>query len=161
VYYENNQVYVSGQPECTAAEYYQQATDVATNLPEISEEQADKVEWMPLGVFAVTKEGVNETNLLLQLAVSKEGLIGGTLFNESTESVRPVEGMVDRESQRAAWKFADGKNPEVVMETGIYNLTEDQCTLLVHFGPEKTQTWALVRLEEPEDDAEGSAPAPQ
>ena len=36
------------------------------------------------------------------------------------------------------------------METGIYNLTEDETTALVHFGKEQTQTWLMVRLPEPE-----------
>jgi len=159
VYYEGDVVYVDGEQNCTSQEYYQQATEIAAAVPEMTDEQAEQVEWMPLGVFALTKEGVDDSNLLLQLAVSKEGIIAGTLVNETTESVRPVEGKVDNDSQRAAWSFADGKNTDVVMETGIYNLTEDQCTLLVHFGAEKTQTWAMVRLDEPEEPQESATPA--
>ena len=151
VYYEGDTVYVNGQQSCTAEEYYQQATDIAGSIPEISDGKADQVEWMPLGVFAVTQEGVDETNMLLQLAVSKEGMIAGTLFNESTDSARPVEGMVDNETQRAVWSFADGKNTDVVMETGIYSLTENEATALVHFGAGQTQTSVLVRLDEPEE----------
>jgi hypothetical protein len=56
--------------------------------------------------------------------------------------------MVDEETQRAIWKAADGTNPDLVMETGLYNLTKDQADLLVHFGPEQTQTALLVRLDE-------------
>jgi hypothetical protein len=155
VYYENNVVYVDGEQYCTSQEYYQQATEIAAAVPEMTDQQAEQVEWMPLGVFAVTREGVDDTNLLLQLAVSKEGIIAGTMFNESTETSRPVEGMVDKETQRAAWSPADGKNTDVVMETGLYNLTENEATVLVHFGAEQTQTWAMVRLEEPEE-SEGS-----
>ena len=159
VYYEDNVVYIDGEQNCTSQEYYQQATQIAADVPEMTDVQAEQVEWMPLGVFAVTKEGVDDSNLLLQLAVSKEGIIAGTLVNETTNSVRPVEGKVDKESQRAAWSFADGKNTDVVMETGIYNLAEDQCTLLVHFGAKKTQTWVMVRLDEPEDEQESATPA--
>ena len=61
-------------------------------------------------------------------------------------------GKVDKKTQRAAWSLVDGKNSEVVMETGIYNLTEDQATALVHFGPKKTQTWVMVRIDEPQAD---------
>jgi hypothetical protein len=42
------------------------------------------------------------------------------------------------------------------METGIYNLSEDQAPVLVHFGPDETQEALLVRLEE-----EAEAPEPQ
>jgi hypothetical protein len=43
------------------------------------------------------------------------------------------------------------------METGIYDLTEDQASVLMHFGPEETQTAQLVRLEEPKQQDAGAA----
>ena len=104
----------------------------------------------PLGVFALTAEGVNASSMYLQLAVSKEGIIAGTFYNESTGATHPVEGMVDEKTQRAVWRAADGTKPDLVMETGIYNLSEDQAELLVHFGPEQTQNALMVRLEESE-----------
>lgn len=161
VVYQDNSVYVNGQVACTAEEYYQQAETIAADVPQISEQQADAIEWLPLGVFAVTKEGVNDSDYLLQLAVTKDGVIAGTLVNEATESVRPVEGRVDKQTQRAAWHFVDGKNPEVVMETSIYSLTQDECTALIHFGPDRTQEVVLVRMDEPQAPAEGSNGAPE
>ena len=154
VVYRDNYVYVDNQQVATSEDYYQQADTIAASVPEQVDE--DKVEWMPLGVFAVSEENATDSGMLLQLAVSKEGILAGTFYNEVTDSSRPVEGTVDQKTQRAAWKFADDKNPEVVMETGIYNLTEDQATALVHFGSEKTQTWLLVRLPAPADDAENN-----
>ena len=97
-----------------------------------------------------------EPSLYMQLAVSKEGYIAGTLMNEETESVRSVEGMVDKDTQRAAWKFIDGKNAEMIMETGIYDLTEDQCTALVHHGAEQSQAIVMVRLDPPPEEAPAS-----
>ena len=35
-------------------------------------------------------------------------------------------------------------------ETGLFNLTQDQAPVLVHFGPEEPQTALLVRLDESE-----------
>ena len=96
----------------------------------------------------------DESNMLLQLTVSKEGIIAGTFYNETTDVSHPIEGMVDKETQRAAWRPADDSNEELVMETGIYNLAEDETTALVHFGSEKTQEWLLVRLEDPDADAQ-------
>ena len=94
----------------------------------------------------------------LQIKVSQEGVIAGTFYNESTGTTHPVEGMVDEETQRAVWKAADGTNPDLVMETGIYNLTQDQAEVLVHFGPEQTQTVLLVRLDETERPESSEAP---
>ena len=147
VYYEGDTVYVNDQPAYTAEEYATQAVDIATTIPEVDEE---KVEWMPLGVFALTHEQKGEPDMLLQLAVSKEGIIAGTYTNTLTDTTLPVEGMVDRETQRAAWTIGDNKN--TVLETGIYNLTQDETPVLVHFGKDRTQTWLMVRLEQPESE---------
>ncbi len=61
---------------------------------------------MPLGVFAVTQDGDStggDPTMFLQLAVSKQGILAGTFQNTSTGTVKSVEGMVDKETQRAAW----------------------------------------------------------
>ena len=58
-----------------------------------------------------------------------------------------------QKSQRAAWRFSDEKNQEIVFETGIYNLTKDETKCLVHFGADNTQTWTMIRLPPPEEEA--------
>jgi hypothetical protein len=78
-------------------------------------------------------------------------VISGTFYNQLTDTLRPLIGSVDQTSQRAAWMFADDDDSEIIMETGIYNLTRDDATALVHFGSDKVQTWLLVRLPEPEE----------
>ncbi|RMG01626.1 MAG: hypothetical protein D6741_04970 [Planctomycetota bacterium] len=150
VYYENNVVYVDGEEYGSAEQYYSDTSQIAASVPESAKEQADELEWLPLGVFALTAEGVNASSMYLQLAVTKNGIVAGTFYNESTGTTHPVEGMVDEKTQRAVWRAADGSNPDLIMETGIYNLTQDQAPVLVHFGPERTQEILLVRLEESE-----------
>jgi len=153
VYYEDNSVYVDGQQYATSQEYYDQAQTIATSLPDITEEQAEEIEWLPLGVFALSDDS-GESNRVVQLAVSKDGVITGSYYNEATDVSRPIEGTVDKQTQRAAWTFADGEDTDIVMETTIYNLTEDKTTALIHFGSDQTQEWTLTRLEEPEDEQE-------
>ena len=59
VYYEDNTVYVDGQAACTSEAYAHQASEIAQTIPQVDPEQ---VEWMPLGVFALTQdEGGEET----------------------------------------------------------------------------------------------------
>ena len=41
---------------------------------------------------------------------------------------------------------------QVVSETGISNLTEDETEMLIHYGSDRTEQWTLVRLEDPEQD---------
>ncbi|WP_158264971.1 hypothetical protein [Blastopirellula marina] len=155
VVYRDNYVYVNDQQYASADQYYQQADTIAQSVPQDADPA--KVDWMPLGVFAVCQQDGADTGMLIQLAVSKEGILAGTFYNDATDAGRPLQGMVDKTTQRAAWKFADGKNEDIVMETAVYNLTQDDATALVHFGQERTETWIMVRLPEPA--ADGSAPA--
>ena len=149
IYYEGEQVYMNGKPVASAEEYYQQASNLATSAPPA---QASESEWLPLGVFAVSRDQATDSNVLLQLAVDKKGIIAGTYYNTTTDVARPVRGGVDQKTQLAAWTFSDGKNTDIIMETGLFNLTQDQTEALVHFGKEKTQQWLMVRLDQPNDD---------
>ncbi len=112
-------------------------------------------EWLPLGVFAMVREKDSKATMFLELAVSKQGTIAGTYSNTTSDSAQPVEGRVDRESQRAAWWI--GSNQNNILETGIYNLTKEETPVLVHFGSQQTQQWLLVRLEE---STEGTSDTP-
>jgi hypothetical protein len=85
------------------------------------------------------------------MTVSKQGILAGTFQNTATGSVQPIEGMVDKQTQRAAWTAVDKTRP--LMETGIVNLTEDSAPALVHFDDGSTQQWLMVRLEKPGDAA--------
>ena len=145
------------QPVATADEYAEQAQAIAANVPEV---RRDELEWLPLGVFALSQdESAEDSTLFLQLAVSKEGIIAGTFQNTSTNDVFDVEGTIDQESKRAAWGPVDKQWP--IMETGIYNLTENETGALVHFEDGSTQEWKMLRLEDPKQtgsDNEDSKP---
>jgi hypothetical protein len=152
VYYEEGSVYYGDEPVATDEEYAAQAEAIATNIPEAKPAPDD---WMPLGVFAITADGKPtgaEPTFFLQLAVSKQGVLSGTLQNTANGSVQAIEGMVDKQTQRAAWTAVDKTRP--LMETGIVNLTQDTAPALVHFADGATQQWLLVRIE-------NSAGAPQ
>ena len=150
VYYQGNMVYVDGVRYSTADNYYRQARAIALAVPNLDDAAAARLEWRPLGVFAITRQGLNQTQQsCIQLAVTREGLIGGTYFNEATGTSRPIEGSVDQATQRVAWTFADGRNTDFVVESSFYNLTQDQVPVLVHFGPERVQEGLLVRVEAP------------
>jgi hypothetical protein len=152
----NNVIYVNGRWFEPAPQYYEQTVYLANSAPELPPEEAAQVDWLPLGVFAMTKADGQQSDLLLQLAVTKDGVIGGTMYNETTGETFPVEGMVDKKTQRAAWHYEDADKANVLIETSIYNLTKPECTAMVHFSPEKMEVWQLVRLEAPAE-ADGEA----
>jgi hypothetical protein len=149
IYYQDEQVYMNGKPVASAEEYYQQASTLASTAPPA---QAKETEWLPLGVFAISRDQATDSNVLLQLAVDKTGVIAGTYYNTSTDIGRPVRGQIDKKTQRAAWAFSDGKNTDIIMETGLGNLTQDQAEALVHFGNKKTQQCLMVRLDQQKDE---------
>ena len=156
IYCYNDVIYVNGQWFQPAPVFYDQTLVLAQRAPDLTPEQAVQVEWLPLGVFAVARDGVADHNLLIQIAVTKDGVIGGTVFNQATGASFPVEGTVDKQSQRAVWTYVDANQARIVMETSVYNLTQPQATGLVHYGPNDIQVVELVRLEEP---SAGAAPA--
>jgi hypothetical protein len=145
VYYEEGDVYVDGNSAGTEAQYAEQVAQVANSVP--ADAGGEDTEWLPLGVFALIEQEQEDPTMYLQLAVTAEGVIGGSYTNTVTDSVENVQGMVDKKTQRAAWTIGD--KPDTVLETGIYNLTQEETAVLVHFGTEQTQQWLMVRLEEP------------
>lgn len=160
VEYVDNNVYVGGQDVGTADQYAQSASELATVDPSTNAAPAQQGEWLPLGTFAVfTSPDQTDPTRLLQLAVDKQGVISGTLHNGSTDKAYVVQGRVDKQTQRVAMTI--GANSDVILETGLYNLTQPQTEALVHYGSKRTDTYTLVRLNKPPDSAAapGSEPA--
>ncbi|MCE9548238.1 MAG: hypothetical protein K8T25_22425 [Planctomycetia bacterium] len=144
VSYQDNQVYYGNQPVATADQYYQQAATLAQSAP-AADPQAD--DWMPLGVFGLVQNDQADPHFIMQIAMNKQGVIGGNYSDVVSGTNMPIQGAVDKKSQRVAWTVGGNKN--TVGETGLYNLTQDEAPALIHVGKDKTQQWLLVRLKQP------------
>ena len=96
-----------------------------------------------------------QTDKVLQLAVNKDGVIRGNFQDNLTDKVIPVVGSVDKKTQRVA--FQPEGNDSIVVETGLYNLTNDEVPVLVHFGPDRQELRTLIRLKPPEEQAQQPA----
>ncbi len=142
VTYQDNNVYVEGQPVGSAAQYYDQASTLATSG---AGKQDDQSKWMSLGVFSVAQGNQTDPTMIFQLAVNRQGVIRGNYFNTVTQTTLPVHGAVDKKTQRVAWTVGDNKS--TVFDTGLINLTEDQAPILVHMGKDRTQQWLMVRVQ--------------
>jgi hypothetical protein len=149
VVYQDNSVYVNGQDVGTSAQYYQQAQQLASTGEDTPGGDGEK--WMPLGVFAVAPADQTSANMVFQLAVNREGVLRGNYTNTATQQTLPIEGGVDKQTQRVAWILQGNK--DTVFETGLYNLTKDEAPLLVHEGKDRTQQELMVRLNQ--KDAQG------
>lgn len=145
VTYQDNGVYVDGQNVGTADQYYDQAAQLATAGTQ-AQAPADG-DWMPLGVFGLTRTGETKADVTVQLAVNKQGILRGNYTDVVTNQTQVIHGSVDKTTQRVA--FTVGDNTNNVVETGLYNLTKDEAPALIHFGKDRTEQWLLVRLQQP------------
>jgi len=143
VTYQDNNVYVNGQDVGTSQQYYDEASNLASSGAKA--EAPSDGDWMPLGVFALTQSGQSKSNVTLQLAINKEGIIRGNYTDTATGKTQIIQGSVDKKTQRVA--FTVGDDTKNVVETGLYNLTKDEAPVLIHFGADKTEQWLLVRLK--------------
>jgi hypothetical protein len=146
VTYEDNSVYVNGNSVGTAQQYYDQAANIASTGA--SAQAPTDGDWLPLGVFALTQSDTAKSEVTIQLAVNKQGVIRGNYTDTATNKNQVVQGSVDKQTQRVA--FTVGDNKTSVVETGLYNLTKDEAPCLIHFGKDKTEQWLLVRLQKPD-----------
>jgi hypothetical protein len=149
---QDGNVSVDGQNVGTAAEYSQQAADLATAGAAAEDSSTD--EWLPLGVFAMVRNEQQHPQLILQMAINKQGILRGNYTDELTEHTQPIQGSVDPKTQRAAWTVGDNKTS--IMEAGLSNLAQGEAPALIH-KKGKTDHWLLVRLDQPAQDA--GAPA--
>lgn len=103
-------------------------------------------DWMPLGVFALsqTPEQSADAYLFFQLAVSKDGAIGGTYYNASTDQTADVTGVVDRDTQEAAFQFSGEDAP--LIHVGLYNLQQDQTPVVIDFPEGVRQIWTFTKV---------------
>lgn len=146
VVYEDSNVYVNGDNAGTAEQYSEQAASIAAAGAQ-AEAPADG-DWLPLGVFAFTRTENPKSDITIQLAISKDGIIRGNYTDTATNQNQVVQGSVDKQTQRVAFTVGDNKTSTI--ETGLYNLTKDEAPCLIHIGKDKTEQWLLIRLENPD-----------
>jgi hypothetical protein len=144
VTYQDGNVYYGDTMQATGQEYYDQAAGIADAGQTTQDDQ-----WMPLGVFyVVTDEGQTASDKVVQLALNKDGAVQGALYDRLADQQTALNGAVDKQAQRVAIRFEG--NDMIVAEMGLYNLTEDEVPVLVHFGPDRQEKRLLVRQQPPD-----------
>jgi hypothetical protein len=164
VIYEGDNVYVNSQPYGSSQDYYEQAKQLALTGkqplgqvqdygPSAGTSTSQAQPWQPLGVFALARSGQTDSDMILQLAINKDGIVHGNYFNQLTNESLEVQGAIDKKTQRISWTIGD--NPKTVFDAGLGDLIKSESTVLVHYGPEATTRMSLLRLQQPP-----SSPAP-
>ena len=126
----NNNVYVNGYDAGTSQQYYDSAEQLASTGA--NADASPDGDWLPLGVFAFTKPDQTSSDVTVQLAVNKQGVIRGNYTDNQTDKTQVIEGSVDKQTQRVAFTIGDNKSE--VLEVGLYNLTKEEAPVFVHFG---------------------------
>jgi hypothetical protein len=103
--YQGNDVYVNGQNVGTGEEYYDQAASLSGSGAKASA-PADG-DWLPLGVFALTKTDQSSSAVSIQLAMNHDGVIRGNYTDTATDKTQQVHGSVDKTTQRVAFTVGD------------------------------------------------------
>jgi hypothetical protein len=155
VYVEGDTIVVGEGEQVPIETYTEELIEQAQDVPEGASEET---QWMPLGVFTLVDEEAPESTMVLQLAISQKGVIAGMFQNTTTETSVPIEGSVDPETSRAVMTPVDKYFP--LVETGLYNLIQDQTQALVHFEDGTVEERLLVRLDNPETTATGEVTQP-
>lgn len=104
--------------------------------------------WLPLGVFALEppQEGAEQ---LVQLALGRDGAIGGVAFSKANGESVNVIGSVNQESKEATWSVEG--NPTAQYTASLETLTNGKGEVTVETPDGETQAWTAARLKEPSD----------
>jgi hypothetical protein len=145
--YQDGSVYYGDQVYATEAQYADQASQIAAAGEQAQPAPDEK--WQALGVFAMVQGDETTSNDIFQLAINKDGVLRGNYYNAVADAVTPVTGSLDKKSQRVAWTIGDKKYP--VYEAGLFNLSKEETTMLVHVDKDNTQQYKLFRIEQPQE----------
>lgn len=126
------------EDDSSATDDQQLAQQGAVDLP------ADE-DFLPLGVFALLGENQQDATAMLQLAVSRDGILRGTYYDILTDQEQAIQGAVDKKTQRVA--FTAGSNGPVMFETKLSNLTQAKGAITLQFASGQTKQWTLARYD--------------
>lgn len=100
--------------------------------------------WMPLGVFALRSAKEPQANLVLQMAVNREGVLRGSQFHTGTQTAENVTGAVDKQSLLAVWRV--GEDRQTAFETTLGDLTKIEGGLTLRFSDGRREDWKLIQI---------------
>ncbi len=186
--YEGDNVYMNGQPQGTAQQYYQQAKQlaaVATAPQELTAQTAAQ------NLAGVTNDGYGQTadsdpstpanytdpnekwQALGVFALADQGQTDSNMLLQLAINQKGIlrgnytNQLTNENSQiygaldkkTQRISWTIGSNNSTVFDTRLADLVKDDSQVLVHYGPDNTKTMALIRLPAPKDDAKPSQQA--
>jgi hypothetical protein len=102
-------------------------------------------EFLPLGVFALAPQGHQDATAVLQLSVTKDGILRGSYCDLISDQGQAVFGAVDKTSHRAAWTVGTGGR--AVFDTTLDNLTRADGQVALEYPGGDVKQYTLARFE--------------
>jgi hypothetical protein len=100
--------------------------------------------WMNLGVFALKPAEAAAANLVVHLAVCRDGVVRGSQFDTVSEKSANLRGAVDKNSLRVRWSAED--EPRRVFQAPLGELTKPEGKLVVQAPQSKPAAWKIVQV---------------
>lgn len=142
--YSESNVYVAGnEAEATSPE--QQAQEAQQLSQTTTPANADE-QWLPVGVYALVQGDENQSQMLMQISISKSGQISGSYYNVLSDNSQPLSGSLDKETQQVAWTVAG--NQKAVFQTDLNSLTQQETPVVVRYADGAAHQMTLIRLPE-------------
>jgi hypothetical protein len=117
----------------------------AANLAQLgAADPDDKAQWMDLGSLALKASGEAKATRIVQLSVNRDGLLRGSHYDLLSDQVQTIEGAIDKQTLRAAWKI--GHNGKVVFQAPVDELTKPEGNVTAFFPDGSHGTWRTARL---------------
>jgi hypothetical protein len=106
---QNGNVIFNGQNVGPVGEFSQQAYNLADSGAAAQISNTDQ--WLPLGVFAMVRNEQQHPQLIVQLAVNRQGVLRGNYTDNISDNTLSIQGAVDKNTQRAAGPSAPTSKP--------------------------------------------------
>lgn len=103
---------------------------------------SDDTEWMTIGVYSLIHDNSDDPTRIVQLELSKEGVLRGTHYDLISEQADVIQGAVDKKSLTVAWKV--GSDGRTTFQTALPELTDPTANVTLRFPNGTTSTWKLV-----------------
>jgi hypothetical protein len=103
-------------------------------------------DFLSLGVFKLSPQGQPNAWSMINLAVSKSGIVRGTYYDILSDQEQPIQGAIDKATQRVA--FTIGTQGTIVFQTLLPDLTRDNGTITLQYNDGTKSQWTLSRQQD-------------
>jgi hypothetical protein len=147
-YYTSDDGSTEEQPatdEATPAEGQPQPLSGAELAAVGAKDVPNDTQFLPLGVYALAPQGHSDATAVVQLSVTKDGILRGSYCDLVSDQGQTIYGAIDKQSRNAAWTI--GTDGRTVFETTLDNLTQANGQISLQFPDGDVKQFTLARFE--------------